>query len=58
MTTPNKPKLVIPDDLFDSPNRDAKVAAVQKLINKEPNRVAQVIRTMLSRDKKWTKQLN
>lgn len=55
MTTPNKPKLVIPDDLFDSPNRDAKVAAVQKLINKEPNRVAQVIRTMLSRDKKWTK---
>jgi flagellar biosynthesis/type III secretory pathway M-ring protein FliF/YscJ len=55
MTTPNKPKLVIPDDLFDSPDRDVKVDAVKKLVNKEPNRVALVIRMMLNRDNKWTK---
>lgn len=51
MTTPNKPKLVIPDDLFDSPNRDVKIAAVQKLAIKEPSRVALAIKFLLSRDK-------
>jgi flagellar biosynthesis/type III secretory pathway M-ring protein FliF/YscJ len=50
--TPNKPKLVIPDDLFDSPNRDVKVAAVQKLAAKEPIRVALVIKQMLNKGKK------
>jgi hypothetical protein len=55
MTTTNKPKLVIPDDLFDSPDKDVKVEAVKKLASKEPSRVALVIRMMLNQDKKWTK---
>jgi hypothetical protein len=55
MTRPNKPEFVIPDDLFDSPRRDIKVAAVQKLAVKDPGRIAYLIRAMLNRDKKWTK---
>ena len=52
MTIPSRPKLVIPDDLFDSPNRDVKVAAVKKLAAKEPNRIALVIKQMINKGKK------
>lgn len=53
MIKPSKPVFKIDDDLFEGDlKRDAKVAAVQKLATKEPNRVLTLIRTMLNKDKK------
>ena len=53
MIKPSKPVFKIEDDLFDKDSKQvAKVAAVQKLASKEPNRVITLIRTMLNKDKK------
>lgn len=52
MIKPNKPSFDIPDDLFDDPKRDAKVAAVQKLMKKQPSRMVGLIKTLLNKDKK------
>jgi hypothetical protein len=49
MIKPNKPEFTIPDDLFDNPKREAKVAAVQKLMVKEPGRIAALIKRMLNK---------
>ncbi len=53
MIKPSKPVFKIEDDLFDKDaKQEAKVAAVQKLASKEPNRLLAVIKSMLNKDVK------
>lgn len=53
MIKPSKPVFKIEDDLFDADSkRDAKVAAVQKLATKEPNRLLALVKTLINKDKK------
>lgn len=52
MIKPSKPVFKVDDDIFDNPKRDAKVAAVQKLVSKEPNRVLALVKNLINKDKK------
>ncbi len=53
MIKPSKPVFKIEDDLFEGDSkRNAKVAAVQKLVSKEPNRVLTLVKTLINKDKK------
>lgn len=53
MIKPNKPVFKIEDDLFaGDQKRDAKVAAVRQLANKEPNRVLTLVKTLINKNKK------
>lgn len=52
MIKPSKPVFKINDDLFENTKREVKVAAVQKLVAKEPNRVLALVKTLINKDKK------
>lgn len=53
MIKPSKPVFKVEDDLFEGDQKQqAKVAAVQKLVSKEPNRVLALIKQLIGKDNK------